>query len=55
VGPTNGLRVLERETSLTLTGIVTPDSQARSLVTILTELPKLPIIKNKRKIRQRVY
>ena len=55
VDPTDGLRVLERETSLALAGIPTPDCQARSLVTIPTELPKLPVINNKRKIRLRVH
>jgi hypothetical protein len=55
VGPTNGLRFLERKSSLPLAGIPTPDIQARSLFTITTELPKLPVINSKRKIRPRVH
>ena len=55
VVPTDVLRVLEREPSLALAGIPTPDCEARSLVTIPTELTKLPVINNKRKIRLRVH
>jgi len=52
VGPSSGLDILEKDTYFAPDGIRTPDRPARRLVTVLTELSRLPIeVKRNKKLR----